>query len=105
VQHFLGSPTLRIDGEDVEPDAGKREDFGATSLPEGVEMMRGDLSDPNGLAERLDGIEAVFLLWPFHRGSPYRDRPNELAGSLLNGRLRNPRCRVGCPCRWGRRNR
>lgn len=25
---FLGSPTVRVDGRDVEPDAGAREDFG-----------------------------------------------------------------------------
>ncbi len=27
-ERFLGSPTLRIDGEDVEPGAGSRTDFG-----------------------------------------------------------------------------
>ena len=27
-ERFLGSPTVRIDGEDVEPGAGEREDFG-----------------------------------------------------------------------------
>ena len=27
-ERFLGSPTLRIDGEDVEPGAGERTDFG-----------------------------------------------------------------------------
>ena len=27
-EHFLGSPTVRIDGEDVDPGAGKRRDFG-----------------------------------------------------------------------------
>jgi hypothetical protein len=26
-------------------------------------------------------------------------------GRPVGGRLRNPRCRAGCPCRWGRRNR
>ncbi len=27
-ERFLGSPTLRIDGSDVDPDAGERRDFG-----------------------------------------------------------------------------
>jgi hypothetical protein len=27
-ERFLGSPTVRIDGEDVDPAAGEREDFG-----------------------------------------------------------------------------
>jgi hypothetical protein len=27
-ERFLGSPTVRVDGEDVEPDAGARTDFG-----------------------------------------------------------------------------
>jgi hypothetical protein len=27
-EHFLGSPTLRIDGEDVDPGAADRDDFG-----------------------------------------------------------------------------
>jgi hypothetical protein len=27
-RHFLGSPTLRVDGVDVEPDADQRTDFG-----------------------------------------------------------------------------
>jgi len=34
-------------------------------LPQRVEMVRGDLSDLAGLEERLDGAEAVFLVWPF----------------------------------------
>ena len=27
-EHFLGSPTVRIDGEDIDPDAATRSDFG-----------------------------------------------------------------------------
>lgn len=27
-EHFLGSPTVRVDGNDVEPGAGERRDFG-----------------------------------------------------------------------------
>ena len=35
------------------------------SMPDGVELVAGDLSDAVGLAPRLDGVDAVFLLWPF----------------------------------------
>ena len=33
------------------------------SLPEGVEVVRGDLSDPSSLAPALEEVDAVFLLW------------------------------------------
>ena len=43
---FLGSPSLRIDGEDVEPDASRRTDFGLKcrlyATPEGI---RGSIPD------------------------------------------------------------
>src|SRR5260370_12230968 len=35
------------------------------SLPSGVEVVRGDLSDPDTLNACLIGVEAVFLMWPF----------------------------------------
>jgi uncharacterized protein YbjT (DUF2867 family) len=38
---------------------------GAANLPGGVEVARGDLTDPNTLDSALDGVESVFLLWPF----------------------------------------
>ena len=34
-------------------------------LPAGVDVVRGDLSDPVALEARLDGVDAVFLIWPF----------------------------------------
>src|SRR3954447_13942795 len=40
----------------------------AAGLPTGVDVVPGDLSDPHGLTEDLDGVEAVFLLWPFLSG-------------------------------------
>ncbi|MFF3442766.1 NAD(P)H-binding protein [Streptosporangium sp. NPDC002721] len=40
-------------------------DPGAAGLPGGVEVVRGDLTDPDSLRAPLDGVEAVFLLWPF----------------------------------------
>jgi uncharacterized protein YbjT (DUF2867 family) len=40
-------------------------DPGAADLPAGVDVVRGDLSQPHLLAGLLDGAEAVFLVWPF----------------------------------------
>jgi uncharacterized protein YbjT (DUF2867 family) len=34
-------------------------------VPSGVELVAGDLSDPHTLAGHLDGVGAVFLVWPF----------------------------------------
>jgi uncharacterized protein YbjT (DUF2867 family) len=34
-------------------------------VPDGVELVPGDLSDAVGLAPHLHGVDAVFLLWPF----------------------------------------
>lgn len=45
-ERFLGSPTLRIDGEDVEPGAGQRSDFGLKcrlfATPDGLRGMPAD---------------------------------------------------------------
>ncbi|RCV52916.1 NAD(P)H-binding protein [Marinitenerispora sediminis] len=40
-------------------------DPAAARLPDGVTVLRGDLSDPDSLAGALDGVRAVFLVWPF----------------------------------------
>jgi len=37
----------------------------SADLPGGVELLRGDLSDPASLAAALDSVGAVFLVWPF----------------------------------------
>jgi len=34
-------------------------------LPDGVEVLRGDLTDPDSLDAALEGVTSVFLLWPF----------------------------------------
>lgn len=34
------------------------------ALPEGVEVVRGDLADPASLGPALDGVDSVFLVWP-----------------------------------------
>ncbi|NNH71381.1 NAD(P)H-binding protein [Nocardia uniformis] len=36
----------------------------AADLPLGVEVVRGDLADPGSLDAALDGVRAVFLVWP-----------------------------------------
>ncbi|NGO67259.1 NAD(P)H-binding protein [Streptomyces boncukensis] len=33
-------------------------------LPDGVQAVRGDLTDPASLPPALDGVESVFLMWP-----------------------------------------
>lgn len=40
-------------------------DPGSAGLPSSVELARGDLSDPASLTAALDGVDAVFLVWPF----------------------------------------
>jgi uncharacterized protein YbjT (DUF2867 family) len=37
----------------------------AAGLPGGVDVVRADLAVPNTLNECLDGVETVFLVWPF----------------------------------------
>ncbi|MEC3918002.1 NmrA family NAD(P)-binding protein [Nocardia sp. CDC160] len=41
-------------------------DPGAAVFPEGVEVVAGDLAVPESLAAAADGVESVFLVWPFH---------------------------------------
>lgn len=38
---------------------------GKADFPEGVQAVRGDLGDPASLDTALEGIDAVFLVWPF----------------------------------------
>jgi uncharacterized protein YbjT (DUF2867 family) len=35
------------------------------NLPDGVEVVQGDLARPETLPAALDGVDAVFLVWPF----------------------------------------
>jgi uncharacterized protein YbjT (DUF2867 family) len=35
-----------------------------TVLPEGAQLVPGDLSDPDSLERCLDGVDTVFLVWP-----------------------------------------
>lgn len=38
---------------------------GEADFPEGVQAVRGDLGDPASLGPALEGVDAVFLVWPF----------------------------------------
>ncbi|MGW6392294.1 NAD(P)H-binding protein [Streptomyces sp. NPDC055103] len=38
---------------------------GEADFPEGVQAVRGDLGDPASLGAALEGVDAVFLVWPF----------------------------------------
>lgn len=40
-------------------------DPASAALPEAVEIVRGDLTDPEGLEPALDGVDSVLLVWPF----------------------------------------
>jgi uncharacterized protein YbjT (DUF2867 family) len=43
-------------------------------------VVAGDLSDPKSLAAHLDGIEAVFLVWPFFTDEGAGEVVDTLAG-------------------------
>jgi hypothetical protein len=50
-ERFLGSPTVRVNGEDVDPTAGERSDFGLKCrLYPGAEGLRGTVPDELVLA-------------------------------------------------------
>lgn len=45
-EHFLGSPTLRVNGQDVDPTAGERSDFGLKCrLYPSADGLRGKVPD------------------------------------------------------------
>lgn len=55
---------------------------GSARLPDGVAAVRGDLSRPDTVTPAtLDGVAAVFLLWPF----PSADGAAEVVGTLAGG--------------------
>ncbi|MFJ9855587.1 NAD(P)H-binding protein [Streptomyces sp. NPDC101150] len=39
-------------------------------LPDDVDIWQGDLGDPEALEAALEGVNAVFLMWPFHNADP-----------------------------------
>ncbi|MEG3631660.1 NAD(P)H-binding protein [Streptomyces poriticola] len=42
-----------------------KDDPNVGRLPEGVELFEGDLARPDTLDAALDGVDGVFLMWPF----------------------------------------
>lgn len=40
-------------------------DPGVAALPSGVDIVRGNLADPDSVTAALDDVTAVFLMWPF----------------------------------------
>jgi len=40
-------------------------DLAVANLPAAVDVVRGDLAEPRSLEPHLQGVESVFLLWPF----------------------------------------
>lgn len=55
-------------------------DRARAALPDGVEAVVGDLADAATVASHLDGVDAVFLLWPF----PSVESVDELGGALID---------------------
>jgi hypothetical protein len=58
-------------------------DPASASLPAGTQLVRGDIRAPDLLAEDLDGIDGMFLVWPFLDA----DRADEVV-EVLAGRAR-----------------
>jgi uncharacterized protein YbjT (DUF2867 family) len=54
----------QLTGSGVAVRAGTRHPESA-ALPAAVDVVRADLTDPASLAPHLEGVESVFLLWPF----------------------------------------
>ncbi|MFG2396534.1 SDR family oxidoreductase [Streptomyces lydicus] len=52
-------------------------------LPGGVEVRQGDLADRAALEAALEGVDAVFLMWPFHGAEP--------AGAVVDAVARHAR--------------
>lgn len=48
-------------------------------LPDRVELVRGDLTDPASLEAALDGVDAAFLKWPLHGTGGAREAVDILA--------------------------
>ncbi|MEU4746785.1 NAD(P)H-binding protein, partial [Actinosynnema sp. NPDC023658] len=48
-------------------------DPAAAALPDGVDVVRADLSEPGSLDACLRGVDAVFLMWPLHTAEALPD--------------------------------
>ncbi|RKN43468.1 NAD(P)H-binding protein [Micromonospora endolithica] len=57
-------------------------DPAAARLPDGVEVVAGDLGEPATLAPHLDGVDAVLLVWPFTDSETARTVAPDLAKGI-----------------------
>ncbi len=57
-------------------------DPAAADLPDGVDVVRGDLLDPATIAAAADGSDAAFLLWPSFDAAGAKEAVAELAGHV-----------------------
>jgi uncharacterized protein YbjT (DUF2867 family) len=62
-----------------------KDDPNADRVPDGVEVFHGDLAEPDSLDDALDGVDAVFLMWPFFT-LPVDTAPEVLAKIEQNAR-------------------
>ncbi|MFB9530178.1 NAD(P)H-binding protein [Nonomuraea roseola] len=70
-------------------------DPGRTGLPGGVEVVRGDLTEPETLEAALESVGAVFLLWPFFSAAGAQAVVEAIARHAHRGRLRLRLLRAG----------
>jgi uncharacterized protein YbjT (DUF2867 family) len=54
----------------------------SAGLQGGVDVVLGDLMNPRSLVEHLDGVEAVFLVWPFFSSDGAEEVLDVLAGHV-----------------------
>lgn len=50
------------------------------NLPDGVEVVAGDLTDPESVAVAAKGVSAVYLVWPFFSGDGVEEIVRKLDG-------------------------
>lgn len=62
-------------------------DPGNTDLPAGVKVVQGDLTSPDELAGHLDGVDEVFLVWPFLTARRSRRTGTDARGSRAADRV------------------
>lgn len=55
----------------------------AADLPRGVDVVGADLAEPRSLRPYLDGVEAVFLVWPFVTAGPAAELLDLVPGRVV----------------------
>ncbi|MFF5174358.1 NAD(P)H-binding protein [Micromonospora sp. NPDC000089] len=61
----VGREVVSILAKRGEPVRAVSRDPATAGLPAGVQVVAANLADPASLAPHLDGVDAVFLIWPF----------------------------------------